>query len=676
MHISNVNLSTKITVSFSFIGLLFIVMMLLGFINGKKVISGLTLINEESSPVIVFSSKINELMKAKEPLVLKLLSSNNALEYNGTANQLNANNTLIASTLSDFDKLELGGDFSALVDESLKQLKVNMQQVESDSLSLINEQSDIIDSIQKSNQIIATLDNLREEISPLLADTLIEIENESVISILHEINVSVVSGMLVIERIANTTSLDKLYENSSQFVNWQNQHSNLLPSLIFASTEPQFQNFVRELSKLTLSLLDAVEGKQGLLAIQTRKLELISQQKIDSAELYSKISNTTNLTERLLTNAFAQNMQLSTSISDDTKHQNNVSIIVGISILLGIVLLSIWMTRFIRKAMQLVMDELSYLSKGILRTIPAMKSDDEFGRLNGYLIDVVSNLKQTILEIEDSSKKVENSVDSVVNGSKDTLTIVRKQKDELDMVATALVQMGTTSDGVAQHTEKTHEAVIGAVELAKNGRQKVQQNHQKIEQVASQIDKTLSAITNLDTGVKSIESIIDTITDIADQTNLLALNAAIEAARAGEQGRGFAVVADEVRTLATRTQQSTLEIHQKISSMIVDSKLAVEVTIQSETLVNESLLQAKRADEIIVNFEDKMSAIQSLSYLISTAAEEQAVTVTELDRNINRIMTLADETSTKAESAKNVATSQVEIAANLENNVSKFIFER
>ncbi|MEP2651870.1 MAG: methyl-accepting chemotaxis protein [Paraglaciecola sp.] len=676
MHISNVNLSTKITVSFSFIGLLFIVMMLLGFINGKKVISGLTLINEESSPVIVFSSKINELMKAKEPLVLKLLSSNNALEYNGTANQLNANNTLIASTLSDFDKLELGGDFSALVDESLKQLKVNMQQVESDSLSLINEQSDIIDSIQKSNQIIATLDNLREEISPLLADTLIEIENESVISILHEINVSVVSGMLVIERIANTTSLDKLYENSSQFVNWQNQHSNLLPSLIFASAEPQFQNFVRELSKLTLSLLDAVEGKQGLLAIQTRKLELISQQKIDSAELYSKISNTTNLTERLLTNAFAQNMQLSKSISDDTKYQNNVSIIVGISILLGIVLLSIWMTRFIRKAMQLVMDELSYLSKGILRTIPAMKSDDEFGRLNGYLIDVVSNLKQTILEIEDSSKKVENSVDSVVNGSQDTLTIVRKQKDELDMVATALVQMGTTSDGVAQHTEKTHEAVIGAVELAKNGRQKVQQNHQKIEQVASQIDKTLSAITNLDTGVKSIESIIDTITDIADQTNLLALNAAIEAARAGEQGRGFAVVADEVRTLATRTQQSTLEIHQKISSMIVDSKLAVEVTIQSETLVNESLLQAKRADEIIVNFEDKMSAIQSLSYLISTAAEEQAVTVTELDRNINRIMTLADETSTKAESAKNVATSQVEIAANLENNVSKFIFER
>jgi len=334
------------------------------------------------------------------------------------------------------------------------------------------------------------------------------------------------------------------------------------------------------------------------------------------------------------------------------------------------------MTRLIRNAIKQFMGELDALSKGVLRNIPPSESNDEFGQLNNYLSKVINNLKQTVLNIEDSSKQVEASVDSVVDSSTGTLEIVNQQKDELNMVATALVEMSSTANEVAQHTEKTHEAVINAVELSKSGRQRVLDNHKSIEQVASQTKVTLSAINDLHNGVKSIEDIVDTITEIADQTNLLALNAAIEAARAGEQGRGFSVVADEVRTLATRTQVSTLEIQQKISAMTLDSKLTVEATTKSEGLVNESLKQAKLADEIIASFESKMSEVQDLSYLISTATEEQAVTVTELDKNINKIAMLANETNSQAESAKHEAISQITIAKKLQENVSKFVFER
>ena len=110
--------------------------------------------------------------------------------------------------------------------------------------------------------------------------------------------------------------------------------------------------------------------------------------------------------------------------------------------------------------------------------------------------------------------------------------------------------------------------------------------------------------------------------------------------------------------------------------MIKDSQSAVDITTESEVLVSSSLHQAKQADEIIVSFEQKMSEIQDLSYLISTAAEEQAATVAELDKNINRITCLADETNSKADSAKDEAMSQIEIAKDLENNVSKFVFDR
>ncbi|MCF5163277.1 HAMP domain-containing protein [Pseudomonas congelans] len=342
-----------------------------------------------------------------------------------------------------------------------------------------------------------------------------------------------------------------------------------------------------------------------------------------------------------------------------------------IVLLLGI-FAAILITRQITRPLDSTVIAARRIADGDLTNDLSTTRQDELGLLQNTMQHMTVSLRTLIGGISNGVTQIATAAEELSAVSEQTNAGVTQQKLEVDQVATAMNQMASTVQEVAQNTEDASQAARQASDRAAHGSSVVQHATREISQLAGEVGQLGQAMQRLIQDSDKIGGVIDVIKAVAEQTNLLALNAAIEAARAGEQGRGFAVVADEVRSLAQRTQSSTTEIEALIKSLQDGTGAASELMNASRQRTEGTVALARQAEESLLEITHSIVTIEQMSQQISAAAEEQSAVTDEINRSVISVRDIADQSATATEQS---AASTVELArlgSNLQDMVARF----
>ncbi|MGX9461317.1 methyl-accepting chemotaxis protein [Shewanella sp. A14] len=310
--------------------------------------------------------------------------------------------------------------------------------------------------------------------------------------------------------------------------------------------------------------------------------------------------------------------------------------------------------------------------EGDLRQRLPVNGNDEIAQLARGFNSFISKIQDTVAEVAKTSEQLGLSALDVSNQSHQTLDDSQLQKDRTIMVVTAINEMGATVNEIATSAAQAAVTARDADTESVDGQKVVTRARSTINQLSKDVEQVGDVIESLATHTKSIGSILDVIRAISEQTNLLALNAAIEAARAGEAGRGFAVVADEVRNLASRTAASTNEVQNMIDKLQSETGRAVSAMEQSRSRSREGVAAVDEASQSLSGISERIALISDMNIQVAAATEEQSTVVEDINRNVTEINDITQRTTNTAHAAANASKSLNQLASRLDSLVARF----
>ncbi|OCW26688.1 methyl-accepting chemotaxis protein [Pseudomonas sp. S3E12] len=407
-----------------------------------------------------------------------------------------------------------------------------------------------------------------------------------------------------------------------------------------------------------IAMLDAGQLAQARTQLNTSNNELFRQ----ARELI-----------RVMVDSNNRQIKEGAAAADELRNSAMTWMIAGIVLAFIIaIIIGVLITRLITRPIAQAVEGAQRIAKGDLTQAIVTNRTDEAGQLLMALSDMQGGLKNTLVEIANASDQLASAAEELSAVTDESSRSLTRQNDEIQQAATAVNQMTAAVDEVASNAVSTSEASRQATTEAEDGRQQVEQAVSGMSSMVVEINDSTQSVADLAGQVREIGKVIDVIRGIADQTNLLALNAAIEAARAGEQGRGFAVVADEVRALAHRTQTSTVDIEKMIGEVQAGADGAVAAMNKSLTWANNTQTLAQNAGQALERITASVASINERNLVIASASEEQAQVAREVDRNLLNIQDLSTQTAAGAHQTNASSQDLSLLATSFNVLVSKF----